>query len=74
MYLIDNGELPRNPDVLFQTSKQGRIYLDPDHKQHTLVDSRGTPLRFTKQANHSFDLRSAGPDRIFETDDDDIIE
>ena len=61
------GAYPKSLQELLQGDKQGSNGLleSPD----SLMDAWGQPIRYTPQSN-GFELISAGPDRIFGTQDD----
>jgi hypothetical protein len=63
-----NGNLPDQLDDLFRTANGA-----PDQRDHVdasdMIDQWGTPIRYSKKGKH-FKFRSAGPDCVFDTDDD----
>lgn len=73
LYIGDTRKLPATLDVLFERNTNGLFYMAPDWKPEALIDSWGTPLRYIKRENLEFDLKSAGPDKQFETDDDIVL-
>ena len=66
-----NGMLPDNLEQLITTD--GDV---PDGmlvtlvRWHSLDDAWGTPFRYTKIDEDTFEIRSAGPDKLMDTDDD----
>jgi len=66
------------PQVDVNTAGTANSYLEDVNGQLLIVDSWGTPLRYTFPGTHNthddgFDLESAGPDRNFASAADNII-
>jgi len=75
-YVADNGSLPKNLDnpelVKVLSGQNPYINLRPEQldAHGNLVDDWGTPLRISKKTEKAVLIVSAGPDRIFGTQDD----
>lgn len=67
----DNAEIVR---ALAGDNPHALVLLPPDHPSigadGTLRDRWGMPLFFHQLSGHAMEIRSAGPDRRFRTDDD----
>ena len=66
------------PQVDVNTAGTANSYVEDVNGQFLIVDSWGTPLRYTFPGDHNthddgFDLESAGPDKDFDEDSDNII-
>jgi hypothetical protein len=67
-----HGKLPRSTQELINTSREiysGDYPYDENIRQGEFIDSWGTPLECTFEAN-KVTVHSAGPDRMFNTYDD----
>jgi len=65
LYKINDGVLPDNLEQL--------VKKDSDVSginRNWLYDAWGTPFRYTKIDEDTFEIRSAGPDKLMDTDDD----
>ncbi len=69
LYQVDHDGYPPTLGVLVTTQAFGRSYLKANQ---SLEDSWGTALRYTSSVD-SYEVRSAGRDRTFDTEDDIFI-
>ena len=71
MYQVDRDVYPSDLKALSHDPsgwREGRMYL----RDQNLADQWGTEFRYTNRTN-SYELRSAGPDRRFDTPDDIVL-
>lgn len=68
-YEVDNDHLPTNLTVLGGNPPFGMPYLK---LQDSIVDPWGTPYSYSVRSN-GYDIKSPGPDRKLQTEDDVMI-
>ena len=66
MYEVTNSGLPESLEQLTVSDGTGPAPLSKDQ----LNDSWGTPFQYKKIDKFTFEIRSAGPDRVMGTEDD----
>ena len=65
-YEIKMGRFPNSLDDLTVETESSAALLQKD----SLVDTFGTPFQYKKLTKFSYEIRSAGPDAQFNTEDD----
>ena len=67
MYEVENNTLPENLEQLMVSDGERPALLK---SKEYLVDSWGTPIQYMQTGKYTYEIRSAGSDKIMDTADD----